>query len=162
MNALQVVSPTVGKDADGADVSAAISEGCRVIMDTATRFTIHRQTVGHSRDEANPTWKPLLDTNDSKLIWKSINWKGVEDSDVQKPGDDQFKEHFEKLLNPPGLENLDNDEPENAPYIPILNDPFTTSELNLALCNTKMNKSYSGLCPGVVKHLPVLCLLFFT
>lgn len=102
-----------------------------------------------------------MDTNDGKLIWKSINWKGsVECNDAENPDDEQFKEHFEKLLNPPDVENLDNDVPESAPYIPILDDPFTPSELDQALCNMNTNKSYSGLCPGVVKNLPVLWLSF--
>ena len=48
VNALQdMSSPTVAGDADDGDVSAAISEGCCVIMDTATRFTRGRHIVGH-------------------------------------------------------------------------------------------------------------------
>ena len=69
VNALQdVTPPSMGVEDEGMGVDAAISEGCRVIMDTATRFTRRRQTAGHSWDEANPRWKRILDSNDSKLI----------------------------------------------------------------------------------------------
>lgn len=45
--------------------------------------------------------------------------------------DEQFKGHFEKLLNPPNAQNVQMYETnmDNLPYIPVLDDPFSMNEL---------------------------------
>ncbi|KAK4327795.1 hypothetical protein Pmani_001743 [Petrolisthes manimaculis] len=46
-------------------------------------------------DMSEPRWKQILDSEDPKLIWKSINWKGgITQENEKKPEDDQFKYHF--------------------------------------------------------------------
>ena len=58
-------------------------------------------------------WKRLLQNSDPKHIWKSVNWKGKLDMrEVKQPSDEQFKGHFENLLNPVNNETLNNNNKE--------------------------------------------------
>ena len=101
-------------------------------------------------------------TNDSKLIWKSINWKGdISDNDKVQPNEEQFKVHFETLLNPlhPTItvEDVDID---SAPTIPVLDSPFSANELDNVLKSMNINKSFVGVCPGLVKMFPLTWFVF--
>ncbi|KAK4322164.1 hypothetical protein Pmani_007075 [Petrolisthes manimaculis] len=114
-------------------------------------------------DMSEPMWKRILDSDDPKLIWKSINWKGgITQENEKKPEDDQFKYHFETLLNPnecreEQIDTIGNDVGVN---IPILDDPFTPDEMMQAIHGMHKNKSYSGLCPGLVSQLSESWLMF--
>lgn len=159
---LQAVAPPILEMySDATDVEEAIKEGCRVITETAASHTRQGTTdADHHWDQAHPRWKRLLNTNDTKLIWKSINWKGnIENDSLNIPNDDQFKEHFEHLL---GSQNvLDDDSFVNSPYVPVLDDPFTIEELSHAVDNLNVNKSFLGICPGIFRKLPLSWLIFF-
>ena len=157
---LNAIPPPVIVD-DG-DVSEAISRGCDVIMDIAARSTKNTPNIGNDWNQAQPRWTRLLECNDSKLVWRSIDWKGnVEIQDCEQPNDVSFKEHFEKLLDPEGVPDIEHvDIEDNVPYIPVLDDPFSIEELNGAVKFTNKNKSYSGICPGIVGMLPPSWFLF--
>lgn len=104
-------------------------------------------------DMTNPRWNKLPDTNDSKVIWKAINWKGeVSDHDVIQPNDAEFKSHFKKLLNPQGqsAQVATDVDLEDAAYIPLFYDPFTPQELDGAMMKINKNRSYNEVCPGLV------------
>ena len=45
--------------------------------------------------------------------------------------------------------------------MPILDDPFVYSEFDKVLNSVNSNKSYSGICPGIFKALPITWLMFF-
>lgn len=75
------------------DVAAAITAGYSAIMDTADRFSKRQEVSENLWDVTQPRWKILLDENDSKTIWKPINWKGkIELTNAKQPSDEQFKE----------------------------------------------------------------------
>ena len=48
---------------------------------------------------SNTRWKQLIEDRDSREIWKAINWNGLTNasSGEDKPSDEAFREHFEKL-----------------------------------------------------------------
>lgn len=164
ITALQTVPPpVVTENGDAAAVEAAVVEGCRLITEAAASSTTRQRysNMEHAWDVSQPRWKRLLDTNDTKLIWKSINWKGdIEENDYDKPNENQFKEHFENLLNPETI-RCDESDISNVPYIPLLDDPFTSEELMQATESVNINKSYCGLCPGIIRMLPVSWFVFF-
>lgn len=147
------------------DVEAVLEAGYSTIMECARRHTVRCSDSTHTWDETQPRWKRLLDENDCKTIWKSINWKGeVHYEDMEKPTEHQFQQHFEKLLNPLSEQSISSSMPqdddlENMPYIPILDDPFSATELDNALHVTK-NKSYTGICPAMIKVFDVSWRLF--
>ena len=107
-------------------------------------------------------WKIIMEENDSGKIWRAINWKGEvgPDQSTTQPTDSQFKTHFEELLNPVSDED---GEPnfEQAPNIPILDDPFTFREMETALRNMKKKKSFVGISPALLTNLPMNWLMFF-
>ena len=156
-----VAPPTMEMVSDAASMEEVIMEGCRTVTEAAASHT--RQDSldpGHRWDQTHPRWKRLLDTNDPKLIWKSINWKGNFESDaLTTPNDDQFKEHFEHLLGSQNIEYEDN--LVDSPYVPVLDDPFTMEELSQAVKSLNVNKSFLGICPGIMRKLPISWFTFF-
>ena len=113
-------------------------------------------------DTTRPRWARILDSRDPKLIWKSLNWKGTFD-DVKgtQPPDNIFKDHFERLLVQSDGSNIENSvNVDNAPYVPILDDPFMPSELETVTNSLNTGKSYSGICPGIIKILPLSWIMF--
>ncbi|MPC54497.1 hypothetical protein E2C01_048416 [Portunus trituberculatus] len=73
-----------------------------------------------------------------------------------------FEEHVEKLLNPKDTPNIEEVVLENSvPYIPVLDDPFSMQESMESVNGINKNKSYNGICPGIVEMLPKLWLSFF-
>ena len=82
-----------------------------------------------------------MDRNDPRLIWKAINWRGeINDKDIETPNDEQFGSHFNNLLN---LNSDTHPEPiiNNAPYIPVLDDPFSLQELDAVIKDMKAGKA---------------------
>ena len=77
-----------------------------------------------------------------------------------QPSDSAFKTHFEELFFEDGnqIENVVNT--DTAPYIPILDDPFVYTDLENAAKSVNQDKSYSGICPGILKSLPLSWFLF--
>ena len=113
-------------------------------------------------------WQELLKSGDSKSVWYAIDWSGRvhgnkdrPDSDLARPNDDTFKDHFERLLNPP-----DQPPPQRADtgslYIPLTDDPITPLEVDDAIRTIKPNKSGgpSGISPGILHLLPMTWILF--
>lgn len=158
-----VVPPVIPPVVTSADqLSGILEAGCNVIMDSATRCR-DSGVLQPQWDQSRPRWAQILDTQDSKTIWKSLNWKGTfENLEGTQPSDNAFKNHFERLLaqenGPTGDEYIDID---SAPYVPVLDDPFGYSEFEKALNSVNSNKSYSGICPGILKALPLEWLMFF-
>ena len=82
-------------------------------------------------DQFQPRWKKLLEENDAKTIWKAINWKGnITEKETVQPEDEQFKLHFEDLLNI-DERNQEAMDLTNCLFIPILDNPFNLPELNM-------------------------------
>ena len=103
-----------------------------------------------------PRWEHPLNTNDSKTIWKTINWKGdLERKNDNEHSSTEFKIHFENLLNPPNVPSVNEIEFSDCPYIPVLDDPISTYELNSCIKGIISNKAsdINGISPGLFKLL---------
>ena len=164
MNRLSSVPPPEIFNIEANELSNAIDNGFKTVDSVAKVCRIQVNENNETWETANPRWKRVLDSNESKVIWKAINWKGgVNETDVTQPSDLDFKTHFENLLNPPNdtQSTLDDSELENAPYIPLLDDPIALNEMEQALRGINENKAYIGLCPGLLKKLPVVWIAFF-
>ena len=109
-------------------------------------------------------WTRLLKNNDLRTIWKAIGWNGeVLDSDESSvPSDEEFKMHFEQLLNPEELEETEMIDINDSPYIPILDDQITVNEVIIAASKFNDNKSYVGATPGIFRCLPTAWIIFVT
>ena len=154
-------------DVNGAtDVSEVLMAGYNTIMECARRSTRRPARQDQTWEGDQPRWKRLLDGGDSKMIWKSINWKGnLQIENKEMPSDEQFKKHFENLLNPSDEQSTqsdetNNDDLEHLPYIPILDDAFSEIEFDQAIKDLNKNKSYIGMCPALLNILDVTWRLF--
>ena len=110
-------------------------------------------------------WKRLLNSCDAKCIWKAINWKGCinDDSAKLEPAEQDFKKHFEELLNPQREPTAD-PKFENSPYIPILDDVISLQEVKAGIKDTNPNKAVglNGISPGIFRHISIPWLVVFT
>ena len=144
------------------ELSGIVDSACDVIIDSVARCK-ETNNLHPQWDQTKPRWERLLESQDLKTIWKSLNWRGTFDNkEGPTPSDDEFKVHFERLLSqetPPSDEVYNNI--NTAPYVPILDDPFSYSELDSAISSMKSNKSYCGICPGIIKMLPITWFIFF-
>ena len=136
-------------------------------VDVTMSDCISRSRIESSVMEPNPQenrFRKLFETNDSKNIWKAINWSGslasFKDTN-QRPSDEEFKDYFQSLLNPSDAEPLILP-PGNCPYVPVTDDPFTPEEIQNAIKQIKPDKSGgpSGVPPGCLKSLPVKWIMF--
>ena len=110
----------------------------------------------------NEKWKKLLDSNDSRLIWKSIGWNGdIVTESEKKPSDSEFKKHFEELLNPQNVNTEIGSACSNI-NIPILDDEIDPNEVQDALRSSNSNKAFIGIDPGFLKILPMNWILLIT
>ena len=110
-------------------------------------------------------WRRLMKSDSPKDIWLAINWKGELNKKENKssPSPGEFKNHFEKLLLASETENLTIENLEdNSPYIPLLDDPISTKELETAMYESNPNKACDrkGNSPGVTRLLNPAILLF--
>ena len=144
------------------DLDSALNTSLGIIKEGAKSAKVETADTGVGNwTQAQPRWKRLFETNDSSTIWKAINWKGqITEKNIIKPDDEQFKLHFEELLNADQnfAPELDLDD---SPHIPVLDNPFTLLELDDALKDLKTGKSYMGICPGLLMRLPLVWLVFF-
>ena len=108
-------------------------------------------------------WNRLLERGDSKEIWQAIGWSGsLKDGDNNgiSPSDNEFKIHFETLLNPNPEETTEIDVSE-SPYVPLLDDPFNPNEVHHAIRKVK-NKGYLGVATGLFRWISQPLLFFIT
>ena len=108
-------------------------------------------------------WKRLLEENDPKNIWKSIGWNGcIDNSSSVAPSDEEFRVHFEDLLNPANIENSCEVDVSDSPFISILDDPITPVEVAEAAGKINESKSFIGITPAILSSLPAVWILFIT
>ena len=103
-----------------------------------------------------PRWERLLEKNDPKYIWRAINWKGnLDQKKSDEPSPEEFKIHFEKLLNPRDITPVSDIDFSNCPNVPVLDDPISMDELNRCIKDLNPNKAsdINGISPGIFKLL---------
>ncbi len=147
------------------NISEAFRSSSEIIHEAARRNRCGRlDQQEETWDRTLPRWRRILETNDAKFIWKAINWSGnIDTHEHRQPEDDQLKTHFESLLNNECHTNsirtvcID----DSTPTIPVLDEPFTVQELVKVLKDVNVRKSYVGICPGIMRALPVNWIMFF-
>ena len=123
-----------------------------------------REIVYSSYAKQNTRWKRILQADDTKSLWKGIDWKG-EFKEVQskdRPPELAFQEHMERLLNPDQVDSLEY--PTSGQVsIPSLDDPFAFDELDYVVKKqVKPDKGCgpNGTAPGTLKLMPTSWLVF--
>ena len=111
-------------------------------------------------------WNNLLNNDEPRALWKAIDWNGaVEGTDAgDRPDDDEFRKHFELLLDPPNAQrDLSLYAQATNVHLPITDDPIQPREVLEATKSLKASKSggLSGVPPGLLKLLPDSWIVFF-
>ena len=149
----------------GNEIEAVLAAGWNIVMDCARRHTARRHAdCSHSWDQVQLKWQRLISKNDCKTIWKAIDWKGkVQEEEMENPSENQFIEHWEQLLNVLNERDISNEfftsDIYNLPYIPVLDNPFSMTELDEAMCLMK-KKSNVGIVPALLTAFDIPCRLF--
>ena len=73
-----------------------------------------------------------------------------------EPTENEFKKHFENLLNPADQIPLESNY-DDCPYIPILDDAISVGEVKESIKETNPNKAadINGIPPGIFRHLSI-------
>ena len=82
-----------------------------------------------------------------------------------RPSDSEFKEHFEALLNPEGLEELELEHVYSNVHVPVLDNPIEPIEVDHVIKHQLKSKKGcrpDGLSPGIFKLLPVQWIFHLT
>ena len=113
-------------------------------------------TQGVSQNAHN-RWCKILQSNDSRQLWTSINWNGSFDTPVDQidqPSENEFCKHYQKLLIA-DTGNLTHFVPDPPKYMPCLDDDITPFETEQAVKTLKSSKAagLDGLPPGLLKYL---------
>ena len=154
---LNNLPPTINDDGN---VDILLNRFTRIVTDAMRE---HKEiTIVEPCEWGNAArWKRLLAGNDYKKIWKSIGWNGdIEETNKDIPTDEEFKIHFEQLLNPPGEEVDDLCDTTDSPYIPTLDDPIQEIEVIKAAKSSKESKSFIGITPAIFHCFPAAWILF--
>ncbi|MPC74570.1 hypothetical protein E2C01_068933 [Portunus trituberculatus] len=105
-------------------------------------------------------WERLLEDKDDVRVWKAVNWKGEygydQGKDEQCPSDEEFKKHFEAVLNPPDVVNLSHTDVTTITSVPVLDEPILPHQVSDQIKNMKVDNACGpdGLSPGVLSLLP--------
>ena len=82
-------------------------------------------------DKRTNRWQRIKAANDSRALWKGIDWNGKyrETALEEGPPEAAFQDHLERLLNPADASQVVMDNIDSQVTIPFLDDPFTPEEL---------------------------------
>ena len=101
-----------------------VSSVCNVKLPQSTYSNANRQ---------NSRWERMLEVEDTKLLWRGINWNGEyrESESKERPPEEAFQQHMERLLNPDNIDPIERpDINEQVPY------PYWTIRSHSVSCTT--------------------------
>lgn len=93
-------------------------------------------------------WERILKDKDDARVWKAISWRGDYDTSMHdrgdQPSDEDFRAHFESMLNPPGLVTRPQEVSTDV-YIPVLDDPIAPNKVEYQIKKMKYVCSNTNL-----------------
>ena len=107
----------------------------------------------------NKSWRDKK--YDSKRLWQTIDWKGKAEEKVEKPAHEAdtmkyFTAIFQstKTKNKAKISDIEDELLNYDNYVPSLDDPFTSQELEISLKQMGSGVSLDGIPPTVAQILP--------
>ena len=79
---------------------------------------------GHAKTFYMYCWRRLLEGDDHRALWKAINWNGSTSNETraEEPSDQDFRDHFESLLNIDNVVPLTAIGTAHAPHLLLTDD----------------------------------------
>ena len=147
---------------DGSDVHATVENFSKLIYNCAENSKSQPASPLYSNDaKVEDRWQRIMEANDSRSLWLGIDWNGKyrETRATERPPEEAFQCHMERLLNPADIESIDPNLANNTGItIPLLDDPFEPVEL-LHVVDKQMKPDKGcgpdGNSPGILKVLPI-------
>ncbi|KAK3865685.1 hypothetical protein Pcinc_028727 [Petrolisthes cinctipes] len=124
--------------------------------------------VSEPHDEDNlGRWERMLKDKDGTRVWRAIDWRGEYDcpeKSEQCPSDEDFRKHFEAVLNPPNVVDLSRVDVTTITTVPVLDEPISPDQVCDQVRKLKMDKACGpdGLTPGVLSLLTAQWILVLT
>ena len=144
---------------DDNDVNVLASNVTDALYTCAVKSVSRVRSEGYSNDNLG-RWEKLLGDGDDARVWKAIDWRGNVTmsgygGDIC-PNDEEFKAHFESVLNPPVTLDPYLGDIATDVTIPILDDPILPAEVHEQIRKLKPDKACGpdGLSPGIFSLLP--------
>ena len=144
---------------DGMNIDASVKQVTDVLYSCIENA---RSTVAGSNSSDNDAdfenrWDRIIKNKDDERIWKAVNWKGeyceVDNKEVERPTDEEFKQFFENFSESHPNVLFDD---YGRVTVPILDDPITEREVSREAKCMNSNKAcgLDGITPGIFKLLP--------
>ncbi len=143
------------EDLEVSDVECAITNA----LYSCVQESVCRNQRSDEVDTQLGRWERLLGDRDDSRVWKAINWKGefvAGNKEGSCPSSDEFKAHFEDILNP-HVSNHDDTEVTTDVTIPVLDEQISAVEVQEQMKRMHPDRACGpdGLPPGVFSLLPV-------
>jgi hypothetical protein len=136
------------------------------IEEAQEKYQLARNSVSSSMHKIeHEKWTAVVNSKNAKDMWDRIDWKGnLSKCESMRPTEDELALHFEKLYS--------SDDPDEAAkieqlstdtYVPTLDDPISTEEMDVAMKEMKKGGyDYSlNILRILVSKMSPLLLLFF-
>ena len=124
-------------DTDGADVGLLIdnvTDTLYTCADSSKRKSVNQYA---NADPSKNRWQRIKAANDSKTLWRGIDWNGQYRETISKEGPPEaaFQNHMERLLNPDGTEPIEPNQLQSQVSIPLLDTHSPRHNLFMSLIN---------------------------
>ncbi|ELT95970.1 hypothetical protein CAPTEDRAFT_186693 [Capitella teleta] len=159
--AADVLNTTSPLDCTLDDTDTIVDEINNMLYNIASNARIATSPAAQ-RTDADVRWKDLLENNNSRTLWKAVNWNGSiasPEKEDNRRNDDAFRVHFEELLNPVNEQtNFLSDSPNDPVHLPATDDPIRPSEVQEATQTLKTSKrgGPSGIPPDFFDYSQML------
>ena len=125
----QLLTESVIPNVDNMNPQLASSHIMDMLYDISKKSIASKVNNTNSQNSCNSKerWDRIMRSDDAKLLWHSINWKGSFSEVLEgiRPSDDDFKEYMEELLNPENIEELSENLCNTNVTIPVSDNPIT-------------------------------------
>ena len=146
---------------NGSDIDTAVENLSKLIHECAENSKTKPPALYSYDAKVEDRWQRIMKANDSRSLWQGIDWNGKyrETKTTERPPEEAFRDHMERLLNPSVNEPIDPTLANTTETtMPLLDDPFEPEELLKVVDNqVKPDKGcgHDGNSPGTLKLLPI-------
>ena len=117
---------------DGSDIDTTVENLSKLIHECAENSKTKPPALYSYDAKVEDRWQRIMKANDSRSLWQGIDWNGKyrETKTTERPPEEAFRDHMERLLNPSDNEPIDPTLANTTEItIPLLDDPFEPVEL---------------------------------